>query len=202
MIALNDYLEIFKGHKLRDCVSDALFFIPFLRNIFVWTLASSVSKTNINHLLQTGYSPAVCSGGAHEVVYMQNNKEVILYLRKRVGLVKLAMKHGTPIIPSFAFGQRKLYDFYVPNIPVVHRFCRKIGFVPLIFSGVFSIPFGPPKPSPITVVIGASISIPKHANPSEESLQEYENKIITALEDIFETHKEAYGMHDYVLKII
>jgi hypothetical protein len=43
-------------------------------------------------------------GGVQEVLHMRHDAEV-LYLRKRLGFVRLALQHGAPLVPAFAFGQ-------------------------------------------------------------------------------------------------
>lgn len=45
------------------------------------------------------YQPAVAHAG-----------EEIMYLRKRLGFVKLAMQHGAHLLPAFAFGQSDTYS--------------------------------------------------------------------------------------------
>ena len=47
-------------------------------------------------------------GGVQEVLHMRHDAEV-LYLRKRLGFVRLALQHGAPLVPAFAFGQCHQY---------------------------------------------------------------------------------------------
>lgn len=48
-------------------------------------------------MVSTGHSPVVCPGGAQEVTYLDSDQEMILYLRSRFGLVKLACQYGETI---------------------------------------------------------------------------------------------------------
>ena len=41
-------------------------------------------------------------------LYVATGQEV-MYLRKRLGFVRLALKHGVPLVPAFAFGQSDAY---------------------------------------------------------------------------------------------
>ena len=52
-------------------------------------------------------------GGASEALNY-NPKEIELVLNKRKGFVKYALQYGTPLVPSFAFGEAFIFS-QVPN---------------------------------------------------------------------------------------
>lgn len=65
---------------------------------------------------------------------MENHNETVLFLKNRFGLVKLAFQYGIPLVPSFTFGQRVSYDFWVPKSKLIHSIGRKVGFIPIMVS--------------------------------------------------------------------
>lgn len=157
-------------------------------------------------MLQNHMSPGICPGGVQEVMYMTSDDEVVLYLKKRLGIIKLAMKYGVPIIPTFTFNQRKVFSYWIPRNQTVLQFGRKIGFVPMVFFGLFNIPFGLPKPCPLTVVVGNPIIIPKIAEDeldnNMELMLKIQTELISSMTDLFEVHKERFGMGAVTLKIV
>lgn len=206
IFAFCEYLKLIPGHKVIGCLTSACFAVPLMRHIFTWGTASSVDKKNIEKLLKNGYSVSLCPGGVQEVTAMatiEQPKEVIIFLKSRLGVVKLALKYGVSIVPSFCFGQRQMYSFWVPSFKWVHSLGRKIGFVPMIFAGIFGIPYSQPKPTPLSLIVGKPIPVPKvEGDPTPEVLAFYHDKLLSEMERIFNDHKHQHGMGDHKLRII
>ena len=177
-----------------------------MRHIFAWSGARSVDKSVIRNCLDKGLTPTVCPGGAMEVTFMSSAHDphtCTLYLRKRMGIIKLAAEYGVPLIPSFTFNQRRAYSYIIPSNSFVHWIGRKVGFIPLMFFGLFNIPLFIPKPRQLNVVVAAPIPVPKMEAPfTEEKLKEYQDKYIDAHYRIFENNKERFGMGHVKLQIL
>lgn len=199
-------MEYMSGHTIRGCLTSACFSIPGMRHIYTWSRATSVDRKTINRLLEKKCSPTLCPGGAHEVTFMTSpdSDEIVLYLKSRIGMVKIAAQHGVPIIPTFAFNQRPAYSFFVPQSKFLHKIGRKLlGFIPLVFFGAGNLPFGQPKPCPITLVIGKPIYIPKMEGTIEkEALQPYLDQVIASIERIYALNKDKFNMSHIKLKIM
>lgn len=89
------------------------------------------------------------------------NKECVLYLRKRMGIVKMAALHGVAIVPTFTFNQRAAFNFWIPQWRWLHKLGRRLGFIPLMFSGLWGIPYAMPAPTQLNLVVGEPIPVPK-----------------------------------------
>jgi hypothetical protein len=187
---------------VMGCLSSACFAVPLMRHIYTWLNCGNVSKKSLVKALDDGKSIVICPGGAQEVAFMESEKEIILYIKSRFGLVKLALENGTPVVPSFCFGQRKTYSFWVPQHAGLQRMSRKLGFIPVVFFGYFGLPFAPPKPAELALVYGTPIKMPRIEKPSSEDLQKYQTIMITEIERIFEENKVLHGMGDCTLKVI
>jgi hypothetical protein len=80
--------------------------------------------------------------------------ELVLYLKKRKGFIKLALTTGSPVVPVFAFNLDGSYRYWLPRGLLVEKISRVIGFAPLVFMGRWGVPFGIPIPRKSHVVIG------------------------------------------------
>jgi hypothetical protein len=59
-------------------------------------------------------------------------QELVLYLKKCKGFIKLALITGSPVVPVFAFNLDGIYGYWIPRGPFVEEISRAIGIAPLI----------------------------------------------------------------------
>ena len=191
---------------MRCLVSSAILNAPIVRNVFSWCLCSPVEKTYFRSYLETGVSFVFVPGGVQEVMLMDPSEpsELVLYLKKRKGFVKMALQYGCPIFPVFCFGLDGSYAYYIPRGDLINKIFRAIGFIPLFFLGRFSIPFGIPRPNQIHVVVGKPIHCPQLGeHVTCEDVDKYHSIFLTELENLFERHKlEEEDYRDRKLKIM
>lgn len=202
MCTFHDYLGYFPGLKgTLACLTSMCFVVPLMRQMYTWTSATTVDKKNIQSIMKKGYSPVICPGGMQEVFLMETPDECVLFLKNRGGIVKLALQSGVPIVPSFAFGQRGAYRFWIPRSTFLKTIGRKIGFLPMIFFGLANLPLSQPSPCPLSVVVGAPIPVEKDENPSAEKIQKVLDELLAAYTRIFEQNKDRFGMSYVTLRI-
>lgn len=200
----SDTIGHFPNHKVRGCLTSACYSIPGMKHIYTWADATDINKETIKRLINEGSTPTICPGGAHEVTFMTNpkSKELVLYLKNRLGMVKIAAEYGIPIIPTFTFNQRNTYDYIVPQWKWLHTLGRKVGFIPLVFFGAGGIPFGQPHSCPLNMVVGKPVYVPKlGTNVPVEELMKYHQQYLDSIKRIFENNKEQFNMSDITLKI-
>nr|XP_012152145.1 PREDICTED: 2-acylglycerol O-acyltransferase 2-like [Megachile rotundata] len=163
----------------------------------------SSSEESLDYQLSTKPQPpfigrliVLIVGGAGEVLECSpGTNRIIVYQRK--GFVRVALKHGTPLIPSFSFRETDIFDQVKnPCLALVQQYCRKkLGCVPVILKGrgLFQYSYGfVPHRVPITTVVGSPIEIPKISHPTKEQINEYHKQFVEKLTELFETHKYKY----------
>jgi diacylglycerol O-acyltransferase 2, plant len=200
-VAFHPSVRAIPGHTVWGGITSMCFLVPFLKHMYSWVCAASVDKQTILSLIREGISPLICPGGVQEVMLMDRDDEVVLYLKNRLGFVKLALQQGIPIVPVFSFGLRGTFDSWLPRHPWVRSLGRKIGFMPLVFFGIWGMPFAPAKPTDYTVVVGKPILCPKMPEPSVEDIRKYHGMYVAALTQMFEEGKAQYGMKNYTLRV-
>merc|ERR1719291_1109403 len=85
-----------------------LFNIPMLGEIFSMTNARPVDRKTIEHLLRSGASVAIQPGGVKEQAQTRHDQEQAFFPAK-LGFIRLAIQHGTPLLPLYLFGENQLY---------------------------------------------------------------------------------------------
>uniref|UniRef100_A0A7S2XL44 Acyltransferase n=1 Tax=Attheya septentrionalis TaxID=420275 RepID=A0A7S2XL44_9STRA len=216
--------------NISALTTGAIFQIPFIKQVYSWVGCSPVDKKTFRRKLERNESFCFVPGGAQEVLMLsdmrgkssttkmtteerrkeeERNNAIPLYLKNRKGFVKMALSTGSPIVPVFAFGLDKSYDYWIP--PGLSNVSRKMGFVPVLFTGRFGIPFGIPKPTKIHVVIGRPIMIPKITDddqPKDDTtsllstmIEKYHAIYLEELEALYERHKhdEGYGHRKLII---
>eukprot|EP00249_Psilotum_nudum_P010255 c22431_g1_i1 orf=312-1268(+) len=192
----------YSGHmpfaKMKALASSIVFFIPFLRHIWSWLGLVPASMNLLLKLLKSGYTCIIIPGGVKEVLYMEHDREVI-YLNKRYGFIRAAIQTGSPLVPSFMFGQTSVYHWWKPKGKLYDHLSRAICFAPLVFWGMFGSPI--PYQKPVYVVLGKPIEVNKNSEPSYEEVKEVHTKFTSSLQEIFDRHKVAAEYKDTHLYI-
>ncbi|XP_018397748.1 PREDICTED: diacylglycerol O-acyltransferase 2-like [Cyphomyrmex costatus] len=198
--------KLFPGLEIRPITLDQHFKTPIFRE-YPYSLGTCASSLkSIKYLLSTppknpytGRITVLVVGGASESMESKPGTYRII-IKRRKGFVKLALKYGTALVPVFSFGETDLYNqIYSPEGSTFRRiqnYIRNlIGLAPVVFSGrgFFQYSFGLiPKRLPVTVVVGSPIELPKIAEPTIEQINEYHEKFMKSLVELFETQKYNY----------
>jgi len=183
---------------LYCAVADLLLSIPGLAEYLLLCNARSANALSMNSILKTGACIALQPGGIHEQVNTDHLQEKVSFVA-RLGFVRLAIKHGVPLLPVYAFGENQLFptSSWLRAFNVWFYNATKVGN--LFIHGMFGIPVTPLIPNPLLlpgykkglhVRYGQAVDVgPPDGDPSEEKVQEVFQKYKKALLDLFDEHK-------------
>jgi len=193
------------GKEANVLVTDAISKIPIMRQVYSWVGTIPVDKRTFRNRLKNNQMVAFIPGGVQEVTMLnpERPQELVLYLNKRKGFIKLALEGGHPIIPVFCFNLDGSYGYYFPRGVFFQQIARNIGFLPMILWGRFGIPMGIPRPQKLHTIFGKPIEIPcEGGNVKDESVDKYHAIFLKEMEALFERHKHAEGYGNRSLKIL
>ena len=132
-------------------------------------------------------------GGIAEMTKFQPDKEV-LYLRKRYGFIRLAMKHGRTIVPMYGFGENNTFQQYSCLKQLREKLSRRFKLSLVLFRGrgYTLIPFR----TPLNIVFGTPLELPKVENPSNKLVEKYLDKYVTLVEQLYYEHRGKYETYE------
>ncbi|XP_032111736.1 acyl-CoA wax alcohol acyltransferase 2 [Sapajus apella] len=200
------FSRMFPGITPYALTLGSLFWMPFLRDYIMATGACSVSESSIDFLLThkgTGNMLIVVVGGLAECRYSLPGSSTLV-LKNRSGFVRMALRHGVALIPTYAFGETDLYDqhIFTPG-GFVNRFQkwfqRMVHIYPCAFygRGFTKNSWGLlPHALPVTTIVGEPLQMPKIENPSQEIVSKYHALYIEALRKLFDQHKTKFGISE------
>ncbi|GAX81501.1 hypothetical protein CEUSTIGMA_g8929.t1 [Chlamydomonas eustigma] len=190
--------------NFHSLASSVCFMAPFVRQLW-WLLGlRPATRETIDRILKARGSVLLCPGGVQECLHMSQEDELV-YLKKRQGFVRMAMRHGSSLLPVFAFGQAKAFSWYRPGPPLMSPaalewISRKAGAVPLLITGRWLTSI--PHQRPITIVVGKPIRVPLDANPSVDDVELYLKKFIDEMQSLFDRNKGKCGYADMDLRVM
>ena len=123
----------------------------------------------------------------------QPANEEIAVVKKRKGIVKIALKAGVPMVPVFGFGHTALWTVFVDPFGLLRQLSHYLGASLTPFFGRYGWFLGPPRRIPVTVVLGTPVKCPQVAEPTQEQIDKYHQQLLDSYQELFETHKIAYG---------
>ena len=219
------------SERLRMGAADAVFWLPIVRDFYLWWGGVAADKRCLTALLARGTSVLLLPGGISEQLVVPVRGEDVVVLQSRKGFVRLALETGSPLVPVYCFGERRAYVTQSATScasTFLKRLCR-VG-VPIVRGRFFTLM---PLSTPITIVIGKPIDVPMTwcatrggggggqteaasasagggagSMPAAASGAEFDAAVdalhaqfIAALRDLYETHKGTSGFADTALVI-
>lgn len=187
--------------SLRVLAATVLFRLPVVRELALWTGCVDARRSVAEALLQRGRSLLVLPGGQAEQIRTIHGRE-ILFLQRRKGFVKLAMQHGVPVVPVYAFGVSDYYRTSNHAHDLRLWMVKSLGIsIPLAWGTFGSLVC--PLPVKTTIIFGEPMSFQtkKEGFPTPEELDTAHEAFCTALKDLFDKHKEELGFGKRTLEI-
>jgi len=179
------------------------FWVPFFREWVLLNGFCSANKPTLVGRLAAGESLVLVPGGAREALSAHPGTMKLL-LQKRRGFVRLALEHGVPLVPVLGFGENDIFDTYVAggtttgSTTTLHwarrlqdRFLALCSFSAPLWTNLA------PNRVPLNVVVGSPIRF-----GSSTSVDDCHALYISALQDLYEEHKDSYGYRDVPLEIL
>jgi len=173
-------------------VAPLLFKLPLFREMLLLLNARSVVGKSLEALLAAGHSIGVQPGGIPEQLLSDHRREIALFPRK-LGFVRLAMRHGTDLLPVYIFGENQAYITLGERGIAFSASCFKWIGVPLVpVTGRLGLPWLVPTPTDVHVRWGNAVAVGAPSrDPSDEEVAAVFCRYLTELRRIFDKHKDA-----------
>lgn len=174
--------------------------------------SSDASRSSVDRALSAGDSIGLAPGGISEMFegYPKpgTHPDEEYAIARHKGFLKLAMKHGTPVVPVYCFGATKmLRRLQLPEI--FERISKLLRISVVILFGKWALPI--PFRQRLLYAVGEPIypryicegsPFPIDNIEFQQQVDEMHSKFCDALTNLFERHKESYGWGHKVLKLI
>lgn len=184
----------------RDLVASITLAVPGYRELLMWLGCVDAGKRTAKKCLKANKHLYVLPGGEAEQMLTRRGEHRV-FLKKRKGFVKLAIEHGSALVPVYAFGETDMYhttDFLMRPRKALMKHLRIA--IPL-FWGAWGSPV--PKPGTLAVVVGTPMRI-KKVEPeaiTRQLVDKTHAAFVDALRALFDKHKKQCGYPDAELEV-
>eukprot|EP00742_Colponemidia_sp_Colp-10_P004938 GILJ01005274.1.p1 GENE.GILJ01005274.1~~GILJ01005274.1.p1 ORF type:complete len:320 (+),score=31.08 GILJ01005274.1:86-1045(+) len=163
------------------------FFVPIAAELWGWMGSAPSSRWYMEHLMKRSQNVALIPGGLEECTITTKDKDR-LYIKRRFGFIRLALKYGYRIFPSYTFGETSLY--WTCTYGEKFRLWLNSWNFPasVLMFGVRG--FLPDPTVKLRTVVGEPLDFPTIEDPTKEEIQMYLHKYISSLKSLVQKHSE------------
>ena len=200
------FADTFNKSPIRTLAASVLFKIPGVRQACLATSCVDASRKTAEHNLKKGRSLLILPGGEDEQIATIYGKERV-FLRKRMGFIKLAIRFGVPVTPAYVFGSSDCYYTSSLFLGLRKTVMKALRICLPIYWGqlgciAYPNPLGFPLRVPQNIVFGDPILFPQDDSPEKEVVSAAHAQFVTALTKLFNDHKKDYGFGDRELEVL
>jgi 2-acylglycerol O-acyltransferase 2 len=184
------FAELYCGITIHGLAASAVFHVPIFRTLFLWLGVLDASRATVAKALANKQTLGVCIGGIAEIFKSRGDNETIV-LKNRKGFIREAMVAGSCVRPVYLFGNTQAMTCVSDNHGILESISRKLRTTVVLFYGRFFLPI--PHRTPILSAVGNIIDLPQRDSPTDAEVDAYHAQFVSAIQDLFERHKAAYG---------
>ena len=185
------------GINFRGATATAALRAPVMRQVMAAIGCVNAGRKSLLKTLKHS-SIGICPDGVAGIFTGRAQDETV-YIAKRKGFVRIALKMGCPLVPVYQFGNTQLWDLWYDDYGILASLSRKLGFGVLIVWGRWGTLVL--KRTPLLSAVGKPIPVPKIENPTEQDVDKYHKLFLEGLTNLFEKYKGNYGWSHKTLVI-
>jgi len=192
--------EALPKREVLTLSASVLFYIPMVRELALWTRCIDARKSVATKALKKKHSLMVIPGGEQEQIRTVEGKEEV-FLKKRLGFIKLALEQQAAVVPCYAFGCVDLYATYTKLFFSPREWLRKtFGVCIPVYRGAFGFL---PLRKPVHLVLGQPLELKCKVSgaPTDEEVQQAHSSYMEALKRLYDEEKHQFGHADRELTI-
>jgi len=174
---------------------------PFLRYMGLFGGMVDVSAKSIISNTRNGVCIGIVPDGIAGMFKTDKDAEVV-YLKNRMGLAKLALRTGIPIVPAYSIGNTQVLTPWFDSFGIMETVSRKLKASLLLFWGRWGLPI--PRRTNITMLCAKPVVVDKlkDSEITPEKIREVHEKILSGIEHVFNKHKAAVGWEHKEIRFI
>ncbi|KAL4096249.1 hypothetical protein PRIC1_009611 [Phytophthora ramorum] len=185
----------------RHLAASVCFRVPLYREYVLWSGCVDARRSVAEKMLRNGKSLVILVGGIAEQMLSQRGDHTI-YVKKRKGHIRLALKYGVPIVPGYAFGETDLFTHSSVLLSFRQMIAKKFSVALLLGYGYskwcFWLPY---KGVVVNQVFGKPIPVEKKTDPSAEEIERLHSQYERELIRIFDKYKGKYEYENCTLHV-
>mmetsp|Transcript_18184 Transcript_18184/g.28268 ORF Transcript_18184/g.28268 Transcript_18184/m.28268 type:complete len:329 (+) Transcript_18184:208-1194(+) len=178
-----------KFYPMPTAVASSLLSTPILKHVIgIWNLTDASSK-NLRKVFKrdgTAGCAVLYVGGIAELFRCSLTEER-LYLSKRKGFIKIALREGVEIIPAYFFGNTSVLS--VATTGPIAALARKTGVTLTYFWGLWGLPL-PRWGEKVMYVRGTPLGLPHIPEPTDEDIDKWHKVYCDEVRRIYEKYRE------------
>lgn len=180
-------------HPYKTTISRIVLWLPFADELSEKLGVVSNVYDSMKSVLENKESLHVIPGGTSEIPFTKNGK-MKLKLLERVGIFRLALETGTPLVPVLTYGENELYRLILPRL---QSFLQKHFHFILPIPSLSSIIkwlglIIEPLDIPVTTHIGEILEVKQVDSPTENDIINLRNIYIKKLKELYKITRPDY----------
>eukprot|EP00658_Telonema_sp_P-2_P022638 TRINITY_DN19048_c0_g1_i2.p1 TRINITY_DN19048_c0_g1~~TRINITY_DN19048_c0_g1_i2.p1 ORF type:complete len:180 (-),score=35.39 TRINITY_DN19048_c0_g1_i2:136-675(-) len=142
----------------------------------------------VQALIEAGRSVTLNPGGIYEQV-MTDEAQEAAYCQRGLGFIRLAIKHGLPILPTYSFGENQMFRCYKFGLQARLAFAAKFWVALPLFTGRWGLPWLVPHANHVVFVTGKPVEVGEAREPEEKEVLAVFELWKREMERMFEANK-------------